>query len=295
MTGRDRTAAGNLLGIGIMAFAMFCFAIEDAIIKILGTRLSAGQILMILGCVMALFFGAMTRRQGDPLLDPRLLSKPVAWRMLGELVGTACFVTAIIASPIVIASAIIQASPLLVTMGAALVLREPVGWRRWVAIAVGLVGVLVILRPWSAAFEPMSLFAVVGVTGLSVRDIATRRIDDGISTMALATWGVLMTIPAGLILLVFDPRLGVPVVTDWAILGMGVVMGMGGYYAITAAMRVGEVAVVTPFRYTRLVFALPIGILLFNEDFDTWSILGALIVVGSGLFVLWRETQTRSS
>ena len=133
----------------------------------------------------------------------------------------------------------------------------------------------------------------MGVIGLSARDVATRRIAKSTPSLALATLGFGATIPAGLILLIFDPRLVVPTPTDSLLIVVSILIAIGGYYCIIAAMRIGEVSAVVPFRYSRLVFGVAIGVWYFGEVLDHWTLIGSAIVVLSGLYALWRESQLR--
>ena len=283
----------NLLGIGFITLAMAAFAVEDSLIKLLSTRLSSGQILLMIGLGGTLGFFIWSRHKGEGLTAEIMRNPWVIGRTLSELVGTAFFVLSLALVPITTVSAIIQVSPLLVTLGAAVMLREKVGIRRWSAILVGLLGVAVILRPWSATFEASALLALMGVIGLSARDVATRRIAKSTPSLALATLGFGATIPAGLILLIFDPRLVVPTPTDSLLIVVSILIAIGGYYCIIAAMRIGEVSAVVPFRYSRLVFGVAIGVWYFGEVLDHWTLIGSAIVVLSGLYALWRESQLR--
>ena len=283
----------NLLGIGFITLAMAAFAVEDSLIKLLSTRLASGQILLMIGLGGTLGFFIWSRQKGEGLTAEIMRNPWVIGRTLSELVGTAFFVLSLALVPITTVSAIIQVSPLLVTLGAAVMLREKVGIRRWSAILVGLLGVAVILRPWSATFEASALLALMGVIGLSARDVATRRIAKSTPSLALATLGFGATIPAGLILLIFDPRLIVPTPTDSLLIVVSILIAIGGYYCIIAAMRIGEVSAVVPFRYSRLVFGVAIGVWYFGEVLDHWTLIGSAIVVLSGLYALWRESQLR--
>lgn len=282
----------NTRGILLMVAAMAGFAIEDMFIKSVAEVMPIGQILIALGAGGALAFALVARRNGDPLLSRDLLCAPVILRNLAEIIGTIGFVTAIALTPLSSASAIIQATPLVVTLGAALFLGADVGWRRWSAIIVGLIGVLIIIRPGLSGFEPASLFAVQAVIGLAVRDLATRAVPPGISSVKLSAYGFAMLIPTGsLLLLVMKQPMVTPTPGVAAALCAGVLVGVFAYYAITAAMRIGEIAVVTPFRYTRLIFALIIGVTVFNERPDGWTLFGAAIIIGSGLYTLMRERR----
>jgi drug/metabolite transporter (DMT)-like permease len=186
-------------------------------------------------------------------------------------------------------AAIFQAMPLAVTFGAAVFLGETVGWRRWTAIFVGFLGVLVIIRPGLSGFDPASLWALLAVAGLAVRDLATRRVAASITSMQLSAWGFLSLIPlAGAMLAVT----GGPVPVTGAHVGyLAAALGfsIASYWAITAAMRRGEVSVTTPFRYSRLVFALIIGVAVFDERPDVWTLTGAALIIGSGLYTFARE------
>ena len=291
------TPTENLRGGALMIVAMFGFAVTDMFIKLLGAALPTGQILAVLGAGGSLVFGVLALRRGDALFGPAFVHPAVLWRNGSEILGTLCFVSAIVHAPLSVTSAILQANPLIVTLGAALWLKEPVGVRRWSAIGVGLVGVLLVIQPWNERFEPASLLAVGGVFGLAFRDLATRRVPDGISSAVLSSYALAMLVPAGLLLLILP---GTPPPTlpgaGTALLLLGAVaISTLGYYGIVAAMRVGDVGVVTPFRYSRIVFALVIAALIFDERIDALMLFGAAVVVASGLYALWRERRLRAS
>jgi drug/metabolite transporter (DMT)-like permease len=187
-------------------------------------------------------------------------------------------------------SALLQASPLVVVAGAALFLGEKVGWRRWASILVGFVGVLVILEPWDASFDPTGLLTVACVLVLAVRDLATRVMPVRIGTFQVATWAYLGLVPAGVALMAgMEQGFVPPTPGQWAGLGGALVSGLFGYYAVVAAMRLGEVSVVAPFRYTRLVFAMIVAMIFLGERPQGSTLLGAAIVVGSGLYAFARE------
>ena len=290
------TPAENLRGSALMIVAMFGFAVTDMFIKLLGAALPTGQILATLGAGGALVFAILARRRGDALLGPAFVHPVVLWRNGFEILGTLCFVSAIVHAPLSVTSAILQANPLVVTLGAALWLGEPVGARRWSAIGVGLVGVLLVIQPWNERFEPASLLAVGGVLGLAFRDLATRRVPQGISSVMLSSYALAMLVPAGLLLLALpDTSAPTPPDAGQALLLLGAVaISTLGYYGITAAMRAGDVGTVTPFRYSRIVFALAIAALVFDETIDALMLVGAAIVVASGLYTLWRERRPRA-
>ena len=284
----------NLRGALLMTLAMAGFAIEDMFIKLLAGALPVGQVLLFLGIGGALVFGTIAHRRGEVLVSPALLTRAVLVRNLCELVGTVGFVLGFVLASLSTASAILQATPLVVTLGAVLFLGEKVGWRRWLAIGVGFAGVMLIVRPGMAGFEPASLFAVIGVLGLAGRDVATRLVPRSVSSYQISTWAFLTIVPAGVFLMiVMDQPPVLPnalqVLTLLATVGIGVL----AYYALVAAMRVGELSFVTPFRYTRMVFALVVALLVFGENPDALTLVGAVMIIGAGLFTWWRELQVR--
>ncbi|SLN42170.1 EamA-like transporter family protein [Roseivivax jejudonensis] len=281
----------NVRGITLMVLAMAGFAIEDAFIKAAADTLPIGQILLTIGIVGGGAFALFVRARGTRLLTRTLLHPAVIARNVAEIIGTIGFVTAITKIPLATASAIAQSMPLVITAGAALLFAEPVGWRRWCAILVGLAGVLVIIRPGTAGFDPDALWAVLAVFGLAARDLAARAVPATVGHMPLAAYGALMLIPTGLILIAAgDSPVPFGLREAGLLLGASVV-GVGAYYAITSASRTGAVAVVTPFRYSRILFALFLGAALFGEWPDTVTLIGAAIIVASGLYTLLRERR----
>ena len=284
----------NLRGATIMVLAMLGFAIEDAFIKMMGNALPVGQILVMLGIGGSAVFALVVLAQKRALFERDMLAAPVLTRAIGEIIGTMCFISAIVFTPLSTASAILQATPLVVTLGAALFLGEAVGWRRWAAILVGFIGVLMIIRPGMSGFSPLSLFAVGGVLGLALRDISTRKVSKSLSSMQLSFLGFLVLIPAGFMLLGITGKSLAPLDTRlWLLITASIAIGVFAYYGIVAAMRVGEVSFVTPFRYSRLIFAMIIGISFFGERPDTLTILGGIVIVASGIYTVLRERKHR--
>ncbi|MFC3615813.1 DMT family transporter [Lutimaribacter marinistellae] len=280
----------NLRGALLMVLAMLGFAFEDMFIKLAADLLPTWQIITVLGAGGAMVFAALTLAKGQRLFTRAVLSGPVLLRNLGELIGTVGFVTAIALTPISQASAILQATPLAVTLGAALFLGEPVGWRRWAAILAGFFGVMLIIRPGTEGFDARSLFAVQGVVGLAIRDLATRRVPASTSSFQLSFLAFLTLIPAAGILSLFSDQTWVPPSPlYWGFFAGIVLLGAAAYFAIVAAMRVGEVSFVTPFRYTRIVFALIIGFVVFSERPDGLMLAGSAVIVASGIYTVWRE------
>ena len=283
MTGSD-----NLRGIALMAGAMALFAAEDMFLKFAAKDLPTGQILLITCLFGMAFFGAMARIQGQRTLTRDALHKWVLLRNLGEMVGTYAYITALASVPLATVSAVLQAMPLVVTMGAALFMGERVGWRRWSAIGVGFAGVLVVIRPGLDGFEPAALWVLVTVLGLGLRDLASRAIPAAISSAQLSAWGVASVAVLGAGMMPFQVAV-MPDLWQSAMLLGALCFGTAGYWAITQASRTGEVSVVSPFRYSRLIFAIVIGLVIFGEPADVMTLCGAAIIIVSGLYSFARE------
>ena len=281
----------NLRGSLLMVMAMAGFAAEDLFVKMLARDLPVGQLLMMLGAGGCAVFAIAAKAQGTRLVSPILTSRPVMLRNLGEIIAAISYVTALSLADLSTASAILQATPLAVTLGAALFMGAQVGWRRWSAILVGFGGVLMIVRPGFDAFDASSIFAVVSVIGLAIRDLATRAIPASVSSMQLSCYAFGTAVPTGALLLILGGGAAMPTGTGWAFLLGALIFGVLGYYFIVGAMRIGEIAAVTPFRYTRLLFALILGVAILGERPDGWTLLGAAVIIASGLYTLIREQR----
>lgn len=285
--------ADNLKGILLMTLSMALFAIEDAFIKKASQTLPVGEILLFMGIGGILVFSVLLTRKREPFFPSEAFCKALAIRMVGEIVGRVSYSFAIALASLAVVSSVLQATPLAVTLGAALVFKEKVGLRRWSAIIVGFFGVLLIIRPGMDGFEPASLLSVVGLMGLTMRDLATRAAPKTLSNMQLGLYGFVALIPTGLIMLPFSGGWVTPnVATLTYLVGLST-FGVAAYYLITAAMRLGEVSAVTPFRYTRILFAMIVSVVVFSETIDSLTILGAAIVIASGLYTIWREKLRR--
>ena len=284
------TQTDNTRGAVLMVGSMLAFAAEDLFLKRAATALPPGQVIAMIGAVGALCFWAIAARRGEVILTRAAWSRPALIRTLSEAGATMFYITALALLPLSVNAAILQASPLVVTMAAALFLREKVGWRRWTAIGVGFAGVLIILRPGTDGWEPAGLLTVACVIILAARDLSTRMMPASIGTFQLTTWAYLALVPAGLVLMRIGATPPQPVdPTKWLDLTGALLTGLVGYWAVTAAMRLGEVSVVAPFRYSRLIFVLILSAIFLGERPDVWMIMGATLVIGSGLYTFWRE------
>lgn len=280
----------------LMTLSMAAFAAGDAIVKLLSRNHTTGEMLIVAGVGGALVFGisALLARQRPFTRD--ILAPSVLARVAIEAVGTIGVYLALSLVPLSMMIAIMQSVPLLVTLGAAVFLAEPVGWRRWSAILVGLFGVILIIRPGAEGFAPAALFAVLGAASMALRDLLTRMVPKSATTLQLGCWGFLGLVLAGAFISLFETSTGGSNDAITVALFTALILSTAlAIFAITAAMRLGDVAVVAPFRYTRLIFGLAIAMIWFAEVPDAATWIGAAIVVGSGLYSFYRETRLVSA
>jgi drug/metabolite transporter (DMT)-like permease len=272
-----------------MLGAMVLFAVEDLFLKWLAVDLALGQIILISGLLGAPVFMLMAWRQGQGIWVKDALHPSVITRNIGEMIGTASFVAALAVVPLGTVAAVFQAMPLAVTMGAAVIFGEQVGWRRWTAIGVGFLGVLLVIQPGAEGFQTASLLVLVTVAGMTMRDLAARAIPARVTTAQISAWGLMAVtvLGVGMLAVTGGGRTVTPV--EALILLGAVVFGTAGYWAITSATRTGEVAVVAPFRYTRLVFSMSLGVIFLAEQPNRLTLAGAALIVASGLYAFARE------
>jgi len=279
----------NLRGALFMAVSMAGFTIGDAISKLLVETMNQGQLMLVRGVFATTLIAALAWKQGALRMPGQALHPMVALRSLCELVATVSFLIALAHMPLANVSAVLQALPLAVTMGAALFLGESVGWRRWIAIGFGFLGVLIIVRPGSEGFNVYSILAMLCVAFCAVRDLATKNMPAEVPSLLVSTVTAGIVTVAGAVLVM--PMGGWAPMTAGQIglMAVAAVVLLIGYQFIIMAMRVGDVSFVAPFRYTALLWAILLGYLTFGDVPDAAMIVGSTIVVGSGLYALYRE------
>lgn len=285
----QRSERSNFIGSLWMIASMAAFAIEDSLFKAVAATVPVGEMLMLFGAGGALIFACLAMLTKDRLYHADVLSRPMLIRMCFEITGRLFYVLAVAITPLSSATAILQATPIVVVAGAAIFFGERVGWMRWSAIFMGLLGVLIVLRPGTEAFSPLSILAVIGMLGLAGRDLASRAAPKSLSTVVLGFYGFLTVIVAGSIFALWQGKAFVLPDGYASALMIGVIcVGVFAYSALMKAMRMGDVSVVTPFRYSRLIFGVGLGIVVFGERLDAPTFVGCLLIVATGLFIMWR-------
>lgn len=276
-----------------MMASMAAFTLNDTLLKLTNGAVPLAQLLFLRGVLSSVLIYALARSLGA--LRFRVARRDwglIATRAAAEVGAAYFFVTALLNMPLANVTAVLQALPLTVAVGAALVFREPLGWRRMSAILIGFMGMLLIVRPGVDGFSLWSGYALMAVLCVTLRDLATRRLSVHVPSMTVTLASSLaVTVSFGL----------ASTLTDWvpvtlplaALIGAAAVFIIGGYFFSIRAMRVGEISFIAPFRYTGLVWALVLGWLVFGDWPTNLTLLGAGIVVATGLFTLYRERRVK--
>ena len=274
-----------------MMMSMACFAVEDTFIKLLSARLPATQILFSIGFGGALITLVLAIVLNVNLADKILLNKHVISRTIADLFGALSFTSAMVLIPMSLLASILQATPLFVTLGAAILLGEKVGWRRWSAIFIGFLGVIIILQPGYGSFQLASLLGLAAVLCLALRDVVTRDMATEIPTLTVTFYACLAMGSAGFIAYPFFGPPIMPTSYETIILICAAIIGLTGYFLLVLATRKGDVSVIAPFRYSRLLFSLGLASLILGEKLTLPILLGGLLVVSSGIYTFGRERR----
>jgi drug/metabolite transporter (DMT)-like permease len=272
-----------------MAAAMAAFTINDAITKAVSAEMNFGQIMLVRGMFATVLIAALASHQRALRPLRTLMMKAVVLRVAGEIGGTILLLAAIVKLPLANATAILQVLPLAITLGAALTFGEPVGWRRWLAIAAGFIGVLIIVRPGVEGFNQLSLYALISVIFCAIRDLATRRIPAAIPSLFITLLTAVTVTIAGTGILVPLGGWTPPSGRALALLAVAAALLLVGYQCIIMALRTGDISAVAPFRYSALLWAMLFGYLVFGDRPDAMMVTGAAIIVLSGLYAFYRE------
>ena len=277
-----------------MMLSMLGFVINDVLIKSLQGSLPTPQIMWIRGLMLTILIFLIVWQRG---LLPRwkeAFTARVSLRGAMEGGATLCFLTALPLLPFANLSAILQSLPLAVTLGAALFLGEPVGWRRWLAIIVGFVGVLIIIRPGYTGFHIASLLVLLSVVFAAARDLITRGLPSRLPSLLVSGFSAFFIGIVGMVITLFLDN-WVPMNLHQTVVLLGASFFLFfGYQFIILSMRTGEVGYVVPYRYTSLLWAIVFGYVFFGEVPDALTFLGSAIVVAMGLYTLYRELRLKS-
>ncbi len=284
----DPRRAANRRGILAMSAGMASFVTNDTLVKIVSESLPAPQLIFLRGVFATLLLLAVVQAMGAMRHLPSLLNRRVLIRASFDAFATLAYLTSLFHLPLGNATAINMATPLFITLFAVIALHEQVGAARWMAVATGFVGVLLIVQPSGAAFNAYALLCLGGTLLHASRDLLTRVIDKSIpSVLITLSTAIAVTLLSGVWCLL----------TGWqavdgrqlGLLATASVFLSGGYFLLIISMRGGEMSLIGPFRYTGLLFALVLGFFVWGDVPNSLAWIGIGLLVAAGLYVLHDE------
>ena len=283
----------NLRGIIFMNLSMGAFTINDAFMKALTKTLPLFQSIALRGVIAVIGLTLLASATGA--FRQRIARRDrgfIALRSVADMAATILFLTALLHMELGNLSAILQVLPLAITLGAALIYGDKIGWRRMTAITIGLIGVLIIIRPGTDGFDRWALLGVASVVCVVVRDLSVRPLQGQVPTALIALGAAVAVSAMGWIGTAVEGWQPLNAAQAAKVLCAGLFL-IVGYLTSVLAMRHGDIGLVAPFRYASLLWAIALGLLVFGDLPDGWTLIGAAIVVGAGIFTLLRERALR--
>ena len=281
--------SNNVFGALLMMASMASFTFNDTFIKMTDGAVPLWQLLFLRGVMTTMLILGL----GYVLRNFHFQISARDWRLIGmrcvsEIAAAYFFLSALLQMPLANAIAILQVLPLAVSLAAALFLGESLGWKRMTAILIGFCGMLLIVRPGPDGFSIWSIYALLAVLCVTCRDLVTRQLSPGVPSLTV-------TLVAAISVTIFAGVASVPqgwsqlTPNLWALIVGSSIFILGGYFFSVQVMRQGDISFIAPFRYTSLIFALALGWLIFGDWPDGLTMIGAGIIVTTGLFTLYRE------
>ena len=284
----------NSKGIILMIISMASFAVGDTFVKISGTFLSPAQIMFFLIAGGLIIFAMIAKFKGENLLDSRAFSPVLLIRYLAEMIGLVAMIMGLTKIPLSVVGTVTQASPILVAAGAVLFFKENVSWRRWSSIVMGFIGVVLVIQPGSQNLDYAVIWAVVALVAFSIRDLVTRLTPPDIPSASIATFTMIAAFPFTAGWVFFGGEKFFPPEIDWVVVASMIILGSFGYLLLITSLRLGELSAIMPFRYSRIVFLLILGVLVFGERPTASMLVGAALILTSGVYIMWREKVVKS-
>ena len=279
----------NTKGIFLMLLSMATFAFADTLIKVSGSFLSPAQIMFFLIGGGLILFAVIAAIQGENLMEHKAFAPVLLLRYCAEMIGLVGMVMALTHVPLSTVGAVTQAAPILVAAGAILFLKEAVSWRSWSSIAIGFLGVMLVIQPGTESLGYAVVWAVLALVAFSVRDLVTRLTPPDIGSACLATYTMVAALPFTIAWVLFNGESFFPANANYVIVTFMVALGSLGYLLLITSLRIGELSAVMPFRYSRIVFLLMLGALVFGERPSASMLIGAALIIVSGVYIIWRE------
>ncbi len=290
----ERAARAQMNSRGIMAMiaAMAFFTATDSLMKLAATTLPPSEIIGLRGIIATALMFAYLRSQG-PIGSLRDVMRPQMLRRTAfEILFITSYVVALSRAPFADVFSVLQSGPILMTVFAAIVWKEAVGWRRWSAVCIGFIGVAMIVKPAPQAFDPamgLALFAAFMATG---RDLSTRLVPAGVPSQIVTLSATASMMLGGFLLAPFETWV-TPSAEVWLILLASAICVAAGSHFLITAYRTAETSAVAPFRFASVPFAILVGWMIWGHVPDAIAMTGIALVVGCGLYMMHRERLTR--
>jgi drug/metabolite transporter (DMT)-like permease len=286
------TTGANHRGIVALTGSMVAYAVSDVCTKLVARTYPFGETIAVRGFITIVFVGIVLLLSGHWRQVPRALTKPVFLRAALDALSSGFYIAALIHMPVAIAAALNMSHPLILVALSVIFFAEVVGWRRWSAVIVGFVGVLFIVKPTPEAFNSYAIFGLAAPLTGALRELVTRRLDPTLPGMTIVFVSVSAFTVVGC---------AIGLTEKWELMGLrelGYLSFAACFFSIATylvlfAFRTGEISAVAPFRYTFLIWSGLAGYLVFKEMPDLWSLVGTVLIVGSGLYALHREALRR--
>lgn len=285
------TKQNESLGILLMIITTIVFASQDGLSKYLATEYNVYMVVMIRYWFFATFVISMSSQKTGGIKRVAKTKSPILQIFRSLILVAEMCITILAFTLLGLAEthAIFASYPLIIAMLSGPILGEYVGWRRWLAICVGFIGILIILNPGNGIFSPYALVPLAGAILFALYGLLTRYVGQYDNSSTSFFWtGVVGSIAMTIIgLNYWDPVSK----SDWSIMLLLSASGVVGHYLLIKCYEVAEASALQPFAYLQLIWASMIGIIIFGEQITTNVLIGACIIVGAGLFTLWRERK----
>jgi drug/metabolite transporter (DMT)-like permease len=284
---------GNQRGVVAIVGCMTAYTVNDALVKqILLQHYPIGETIFLRGLISALLIGGFVLALGHARQLRAAMSRLLVMRSVCDGLSTACFIAALSQMPLANIAAVLQIGPLLITVLSVLFYREIVGWRRWTAIAVGFFGALLVIKPVPSAFDVWALIGAGSALFAALRELQNRQIDRAVPTLVIAFWGAVGITAFGALYAFGEEWRWFELRELLRLLVASMFVGIA-IYLMALAFRDVDLSVVAPFRYSYLITSAVAGLLVFGEWPDGWTVMGALLIVVSGIYLLHREAVRR--
>jgi drug/metabolite transporter (DMT)-like permease len=284
--------SNNQRGIAAICGCMASYTINDVLVKQILRTYPVGEVIFVRGVMCSLLIGAVALAFGHTRQLRAPMSNLLISRSLCDGLSTAGFIAALAQMKLANIAAVLQIAPLIITALSVVLYREVVGWRRWSAIGLGFLGALLVIKPIPSEFNIWAIIGAASAFAAAVREIQTRQIGRAVPVLVVAFWGAVGITACGAVFIVTE---------DWRMFGGGdlfqlfiaaVFVGTA-IYLLALGFRDVDLSVVAPFRYSYLLTSALGGFLVFREVPDAWTVTGAALIVGSGIYALHREAVRR--